>query len=73
MENAAFKTTRMMFEKVPSLAVLLQDCADDPLGMCGVLEDAYMFSRMLHGAPATAGSGAYAFYRSFVPELASAL
>jgi hypothetical protein len=58
---------------VPSLAALLPDSVDDPLGTRGVLDDAYKFSRMLHGAPATAGPGADAFYRSFVPELASTL
>lgn len=75
VENVAPETTRMIFEEnVPSLAALLPDGADDdPLGTRGVLEDAYMFSRMLHGAPATAGPGGDAFYRSFVPELASTL
>ncbi|KAF8271171.1 hypothetical protein EI94DRAFT_1721036 [Lactarius quietus] len=73
VENVAPETTRSIFEEnVPSLAALLPDTADDPLGTRGVLEDAYKFSRMLHGAPATA-AGADAFYRSFVPELASTL
>jgi hypothetical protein len=38
-----------------------------------MLEDAYMFSRKLHGAPAAAGPAADAFYRSFIPELGSTL
>ncbi|KAI0303670.1 hypothetical protein B0F90DRAFT_1707956 [Multifurca ochricompacta] len=74
VENIAPETTRMIFEEhVPSLAALLSDSPDDPLGTRVVFEDAYKFSRMLHGAPATAGPGADAFYRSFVPELASTL
>ncbi|KAI9509806.1 hypothetical protein F5148DRAFT_996086 [Russula earlei] len=73
VENVAPEMTRMIFqEHVPSLAALL-DSPDDPLGTRAVLEDAYRFSRMLHGAPAAAGPGADAFYRSFVPELASTL
>jgi hypothetical protein len=61
-------------EHVPSLAALLgSNNPEDPLGTRAVLEDAYKFSRMLHGAPAVAGPGADAFYRSFVPELASTL
>jgi len=74
VENVAPETTRMIFEEhVPSLAALLHDTPDDPLGTRAVLEHAYKFSRMLHGAPAAAGAGADAFYRSFVPELASTL
>ena len=47
------------------------DTTEDPLGTRAVLEDAYYkFSRMLHGAPAAAGHGAVAFYRSFVPDRA---
>lgn len=74
VDNVAPETTRSIFEEhAPSLAALLQDSAEDPLGTRVVLEDAYKFSRMLHGAPAAAGPGADAFYRSFVPELASTL
>ncbi|KAN0120790.1 hypothetical protein V8E52_004059 [Russula decolorans] len=56
-------------------AALLKDQPDDPLGTRTVLEDAYRFSCMLHGAPATAGPAADAFYRSFIPraELGSTL
>ena len=74
VEDVATETTRMIFEEhVPSLAALLPDSPDDPLGTRAVLEQAYRFSRMLHGAPAVAGPSADTFYRSFVPELASTL
>ncbi|KAI0258405.1 hypothetical protein BC834DRAFT_1029163 [Gloeopeniophorella convolvens] len=75
VEKVAPTTTRAILEEhMPSLAALLADSAEDPLGTRGVLEEAYRFSRMLHGAPAaTAGAGADAFYRAFVPELASTL
>ena len=74
VENVAPETTRSIFEEhLPSLAVLLQDEPDDRLGTRTVLEDAYRFSRMLHGAPAAAGPAADAFFRSFVPELGSTL
>jgi len=74
VENVAPETTRMIFEEhVPSLAALLTDNVDDPLGTREVLKHAYKFSRMLHSAPTTAGAGADAFYRSFVPELGNTL
>jgi hypothetical protein len=74
VDNVAPEMTQMIFqEHVPSLAALLRVSSDDPLGTRAVLEDAYKFSRMLHGAPATAGAGAEAFYRSFVPELGATL
>lgn len=38
-----------------------------------VLEDAYEFSRMLHGSPSSSGGTVDAFYRAFVPELSSTL
>ncbi|KAF9649241.1 hypothetical protein BDM02DRAFT_3186418 [Thelephora ganbajun] len=38
-----------------------------------VLEAAYDFSRMLHGSSSSAGGTVDAFYRAFVPELASTL
>ena len=63
------ETTRSVFEEhLPSLSVLLQDQPDDPLGTRKVLEYAYRFSRMLHGAPA-----ADTFYRSFIPEIGCTL
>ncbi|KAI9434438.1 hypothetical protein H4582DRAFT_1818637, partial [Lactarius indigo] len=65
---------RMIFEdNMPSLAALLPDSAEDPLGTRSVLQDAFQFSRMLHGAPTRAGADADALYRSFVLELASTL
>jgi hypothetical protein len=74
VDNVAPETTRMIFEEhVPSLAALLPDQPGDPLGTRAVLDHAYKFSRMLHGAPAVAGAGSDMFYRSFVPELASTL
>jgi hypothetical protein len=74
VEDVAPETTRMIFEEhVPSLAALLSDRFGEPIGTRAVLEQAYKFSRMLHGAPAAAGAGADTFYRSFVPELASTL
>ena len=74
VENVAPETTRSIFaEHLPTLAALLKDQPDDPLGTRTVLEDAYRFSRMLHGAPAAAGPAADAFYRSFIPELGSTL
>ncbi|KAH9998861.1 hypothetical protein BJV74DRAFT_883109 [Russula compacta] len=74
VEDVSPEMIRMIFEEhVPSLAALLRDSSEDPLGTRAVLEDAYKFSRMLHGAPAVAGPGADAFYRSFVPELARTL
>jgi hypothetical protein len=61
---------RMIFEgKLPLLAALLPDSADDSLGTRGVLEDAFKFSCMLRGANADGD----ALYRSFVPKLASTL
>lgn len=38
-----------------------------------ILEAAYEFSRMLHGAPSSSGGTVDAFYRAFVPELAAVL
>jgi hypothetical protein len=74
VENVAPETTRSIFEEhLPSLAAILQDKSDDQLGTRKVLEDAYRFSRMLHGAPAAAGPAADTFYRSFIPEVGSTL
>jgi len=74
VENVEARTTRSIFEEhLSSLAALLQEQPDDPLGTRTVLEDAYKFSRMLHGAPAATGPAADAFYRSFVPDIGSML
>jgi hypothetical protein len=73
-ENVAPEMTRSIFqEHLPTLTALLKGQLDDPLGTRTVLEDAYRFSRMLHGAPAAAGPAADVFYRSFIPELGSTL
>ncbi|KAH8984246.1 hypothetical protein EDB92DRAFT_1950956 [Lactarius akahatsu] len=72
VEHLTPEMMRTIFEEsMPSLAALLPDSTEDMLGTRGVLQDAFQFSRMLHGAPASAGPGADALYRSFVPELAS--
>ncbi|EJF64833.1 hypothetical protein DICSQDRAFT_80562 [Dichomitus squalens LYAD-421 SS1] len=39
-------------------------------GIYLVLEAAYEFSRMLHGAPSSSGGSVDAFYRAFVPDVA---
>ena len=44
-----------------------------PNSVTRVLEAAYEFSRMLHGSASSAGGTVDAFYRAFVPELASTL
>ncbi|KAH8976450.1 hypothetical protein EDB86DRAFT_2823365, partial [Lactarius hatsudake] len=74
VEHLTPEMMRTIFEEnMPSLAALLPDSAEDTLGTRGVLQDAFQFSRVLHGAPASAGPGPDALYRSFVPELASTL
>ena len=40
-------------------------------GVFALLEAAYEFSRMLHGAPSSSGGTVDAFYRAFVPDVAS--
>lgn len=52
-------------DHIPTLVGLLGPFAGAAVG---ILESAYSFSRMLHG-----GSSSDAFYRSFVPEVGSAL
>ncbi|KAH9945072.1 uncharacterized protein BXZ73DRAFT_38673 [Epithele typhae] len=42
-------------------------------GVFAVLEAAYEFSRMLHGAPSSSGGTVDAFYRAFVPDVASTM
>ena len=66
----AAQMVRTIFEEnMPSLAKLLPDSADDPLGTRGVLEEAFTFSCMLRGTNADGD----ALYRSFVPKIASTL
>ena len=63
---------RTIFEqKLPLLAALVPDSAEDPLGTRDVLEDAFKFSCMLRGTGT--GQNADALYRSFVPKLGSML
>ncbi|KAI9457009.1 hypothetical protein BJY52DRAFT_1120729, partial [Lactarius psammicola] len=74
VEDLSPEMMRTIFEEnMPSLAALLPDSAEDPLGTRGVLQDAFKFSCMLHGALDSPGPGADAHYRSFVPKLASTL
>lgn len=47
-------------------SVLVQPCN-------AILDDAYNFSKMLHGSSASSGGVTDTFYRAFVPELGSSL
>lgn len=63
-------------EYLPQLAQALriEENEQTPVGgIYAVLEAGYEFSRMLHGAPSTAGGSVDAFYRAYVPELGSPL
>lgn len=67
-------------EHMPNITKLLDlNPATDPAAhqspnsVTRVLEAAYEFSRMLHGSSSSAGGTVDAFYRAFVPELASTL
>ena len=67
-------------EHMPNLTQLLHLYpASDPVSnkspnsVTGVLGAAYDFSRMLHGSASSSGGTVDAFYRAFVPELASTL
>ncbi|KAI0342669.1 hypothetical protein BDW22DRAFT_133857 [Trametopsis cervina] len=63
-------------EHLPSLALTIRPDENDnapAAGIYRVLEGGYEFSRMLHGAPSSAGGSVDAFYRAFVPELGSIL
>ncbi|PIL35429.1 hypothetical protein GSI_02156 [Ganoderma sinense ZZ0214-1] len=42
-------------------------------GVFAVLEAAYEFSRMLHGAPSSSGGSVDAFYRAFVPDVGTTM
>ena len=69
----------ILSEHMPNLTQLLQLSKPDstPNGpstpVTGVLAAAYDFSRMLHGSASSSGGTVDAFYRAFVPELASTL
>ena len=72
VENAAPEMTRSIFqEHLPTLAALLNDQPDDPLGTRTVLEDAYRFSRMLHAAAGPARRVLLLVHK--LPELGSTL
>ncbi|KAH9174587.1 hypothetical protein EDB89DRAFT_553434 [Lactarius sanguifluus] len=54
VERLTPETMRLIFEEImPSLTALLPDSAEDTLGTRGMLQDAFKFSRVLHGALAT--------------------
>ncbi|KAH0828733.1 hypothetical protein J3R83DRAFT_3152 [Lanmaoa asiatica] len=55
------------------LPTLLKRLGDHTRGITPILASAHTFSRMLHGSPSSSGSGADAFYRSFVPEIGGQL
>jgi len=63
----------ILLEHMPSLTGILSPSGEaTPLAGASILEIAYEFSRMLHGAGANSGA-TDAFYRAFVPELGSTL
>ena len=67
-----------MAETIPHLTRLLSingpDGGKTPPPTCTqILDNAYAFSRMLHGSRSTSGGTTDAFYRAFVPELGSVL
>ncbi|KAF8071812.1 hypothetical protein FPV67DRAFT_898944 [Lyophyllum atratum] len=59
----------ILYEQIPELMKHLNGMLPTSGGV-SILENAYMFSRMLHGSGSTSGD---AFYRAFVPELGSTL
>jgi hypothetical protein len=62
----------ILYEQLPSLMGVLNGQLPAAGGV-SILDSAYAFSRMLHGAAASSASTADAFYRAFVPELGSNL
>ncbi|KAF9000658.1 hypothetical protein BDQ17DRAFT_1391205 [Cyathus striatus] len=60
----------ILFETMPQLMKLLNGNIPTSGGV-SILDSAYNFSRMLHGA--SSNSGDAAFYRAFVPEIGSTL
>ena len=72
LEHPNPEMMRTIFEqKLPLLAALVPDSAEDPLGTRDVLEVAFKFSCTLRGTGT--GPDVDALYRSFVPKLGSAL
>ena len=69
---------QIMADTIPNLTRLLSingpDGGKTPPPTCTqILDNAYAFSRMLHGSRSTSGGTTDAFYRAFVPELGSVL
>ena len=62
----------ILYEHLPALMNVLNGQLPTAGGV-SILDSAYAFSRMLHGAAASSASTADAFYRAFVPELGSNL
>ncbi|KAF5342245.1 hypothetical protein D9611_001664 [Ephemerocybe angulata] len=62
----------ILYEQLPSLMKVLTGKLPTAGGI-SIIDSAYAFSRMLHGAAASSAATADAFYRAFVPELGSAL
>ncbi|KAG8829206.1 hypothetical protein FRC17_006989 [Serendipita sp. 399] len=64
----------IMTDTIPRLTKLLAVDGKTPPPTCTqILDNAYAFSRMLHGSKSTSGGTTDAFYRAFVPELGSVL
>lgn len=64
----------IMRDTMPNLTKLLSVDEKTPPPTCTqILDNAYAFSRMLHGSKSTSGGTTDAFYRAFVPELGSVL
>jgi len=65
---------QILSENVPTLMDVLTVESKKPVEQCyAILNDAYAFSRMLHGSKSTSGGVTDTFYRAFVPELGSRL
>jgi hypothetical protein len=65
----------MLLEQLPTILEVLSRPSSGFAAKIGnsILEPAFAFSRMLHGSQSTSGGTSDAFYRAFVPELASML
>ncbi|KAH7913533.1 hypothetical protein BJ138DRAFT_1058888 [Hygrophoropsis aurantiaca] len=67
-------TQNILLDQLPSLMPMLaKSSATSEFPGRSVVESAYNFSRMLHGASSASGGSIDAFYRSFVPEIGSNL
>ncbi|TDL25694.1 hypothetical protein BD410DRAFT_765354 [Rickenella mellea] len=67
-------SAHILSENIPSLAMLLSpDGKRAAESVVQILDAAYSFSRMLHGAKSFSGGTTDTFYRAFVPELGSML